>query len=286
MDNNFREHLTLGRIAAHLLTSPFHFQKVFKKEVGETPKEYLIRIRMDRAAHLLFTDRGKSIYEVALDCGFSSQSVFARAFHKRYGMRATEFRNLSPRATVRLSMPDPTIQERALGRLSETFGPSERRKFLASITVKNVKPATVIYAPTTMESEWQIIDEFQALASRAAAHDLVTGGTHYYGLMYDFPLHTPLEKCRYRVCIGVPDDMRTPSDFLRMTIGGGKHAVVPVQGNFETMIQLGFLFFGVWLRRNRYMPSDLHWFERFTRLPTTSNYPSMLREIFVPIKGA
>ncbi len=286
IERHWRENLTLEQIAAEVFMSPFHFQRIFKKETGETPKEYLTRLRIEGAVHILRADPEKSVFDVVMDCGFSSQSVFARAFHQRFGMSATEFRKLSFSEMAHLSVWDPSIHQFLLSELHRTYSPSAQKKFLASITVKRVEPINVIYAPTTMKSENHIVDAFQALANRAEAYDLVTATAEYYGLMYDFPLHTPLEKCRYKVCLSVPNEMIVHSTFYRMKIEGGKYAVFPLKGNIETMIQLAVLFFNDWLRESPYKMADLYWFERFTNLPTPKTFSTAVREFYFPLKPA
>lgn len=286
IEQHWRENLTLEQIAAEVFMSPFHFQRIFKKETSETPKEYLTRLRIDGAVHMLRAHPEKSVFDVVMDCGFSSQSVFARAFHQRFGISATEFRQLSFSELAHLPVWDPSITQFLLSESQKTYSPRVRKKFLASITVKRVEPVNVIYAPTTMKSENHIAEAFQALASRAEAHDLVTAAAGYYGLMYDFPLHTPLEKCRYKVCLSVPNEMSVDSTFYTMKIDGGKYAVFPLKGDIETMIQLAVLFFNDWLRKSPYKMAGLYWFERFATLPTLKNFSTAVREFYIPIRPA
>jgi AraC family transcriptional regulator len=283
---HWQENLTLEQIAAHVLMSPFHFQRIFKKETGETPKEYLTRLRIEGAVHLLRAFPEMSVYEVVMDSGFSSQSVFARAFHQKFGMSATEFRNLSFSEVAKLSVWDPGIRRFLLSELHTKYSPRERKKFLASVTVKRIQPIDVIYAPTTMKSEGHIADAFQSLVNHAEVYDLITPDAEYYGLMYDFALHTPLEKCRYKVCLSVPEGAVVHSKFFRMKINGGKYATFPFKGNFETMIELSLLFFNDWLSERQYTMAELRWFERFRTLPAANTYSTMMREIYIPIKPA
>jgi AraC family transcriptional regulator len=286
IERHVRENLTLKDIASRVFMSPFHFQRVFKKETGETPKEYLTRLRMERACHMLFVDEEMSLYEIALDNGFTSQSVFARAFAQKYGMSATAFRKLGIPAIAKLSVWDPVIQQLFIARIRKTFTPGRRKAFLASISVTRVEPMSVIYSPTTMKSAKQIAGEFQALANRATAFDLVPEDPEYFGLMLDFPLHSALDKCRYKACLRVADDLPVPARTHTMKIGGGKYAVFPVKGDVETMIRLAILFFNDWLKERQYIISDLYWFERFPDLPTVRTYPTTVREVYIPIRPA
>jgi AraC-like DNA-binding protein len=66
--------------AAHL--SPSHFSMLVRKETGVTFKEWLNRMRVDRAAELL-ADTDRKLAAIALECGFNDQSYFTKVF-KRY----------------------------------------------------------------------------------------------------------------------------------------------------------------------------------------------------------
>jgi AraC family transcriptional regulator len=82
---------TLAGIANY---SPFHFQKIFTEAISETPKQYVIRLRLERAAHFIKIFPNLPINEIASGCGFSSDAIFSRAFKNYYGISADQFRKL------------------------------------------------------------------------------------------------------------------------------------------------------------------------------------------------
>jgi AraC family transcriptional regulator len=84
--------LDLERLAAVACFSPFHFHRLFSAWMGETLQVFVHRLRRERAAQLLVFNRLKSISEIALECGFSSSSAFARAFKGAFGLSASEWR--------------------------------------------------------------------------------------------------------------------------------------------------------------------------------------------------
>ncbi len=85
------EDLSLTALAGRSAFSPFHLHRVFAAAAGETPKEFTLRLRLDRAAVLLLTTK-HSILDVALTCGFSCHEVFCRAFRQRFDMRPRAYR--------------------------------------------------------------------------------------------------------------------------------------------------------------------------------------------------
>jgi AraC-like DNA-binding protein len=75
--------------------SRFHFQRMFRQTMGETPGSCQRRLRLERAAyHLLQDDR--SITEIAFESGFDSLEGFSRAFRKTAGVSPSDFRRSRP----------------------------------------------------------------------------------------------------------------------------------------------------------------------------------------------
>ena len=77
--------LRLEDIARELELSSFHFARGFRNSTGQTPYQYLLDQRMERAKVLLRIGR-ESIQEIALECGFSSPVNFSRTFRQRVGI--------------------------------------------------------------------------------------------------------------------------------------------------------------------------------------------------------
>jgi len=84
--------LTLESLAEVACFSPFHFHRVFTACTGETLYQFILRLRLERAAGQVLQNPRKSITEIALDCGFSGSSAFARAFREAFGASPGEWR--------------------------------------------------------------------------------------------------------------------------------------------------------------------------------------------------
>ncbi len=83
--------LLLNEVAARVNLSPSHFSVVFSQEMGESFKDYLTRIRMERAKELLRTTNLKCA-EIAYQSGYNDPHYFSHVFHKRIGLPPQQFR--------------------------------------------------------------------------------------------------------------------------------------------------------------------------------------------------
>lgn len=72
--------------------SPSGLQRMFLKNFGVSPKQYLDKLRTDRAIRLLAENR-LSVKEIAFACGFSDEKYFSRAIKKKYGYPPARLRS-------------------------------------------------------------------------------------------------------------------------------------------------------------------------------------------------
>jgi AraC-like DNA-binding protein len=83
--------INLPDISAQANLSPYHFLRVHKLAYGETPHEFLTRLRIERAKTLLA--RGShNVTEACFEVGFSSLGSFSALFNQRVGMSPSEYR--------------------------------------------------------------------------------------------------------------------------------------------------------------------------------------------------
>ncbi len=82
---------TLAKMAAHCGIQRTQLAKVFQKLTGNTPTEYLIHIRIERAKTLL-RETDIKIIDIAFKCGYGSSQYFANTFRQAIGATPSEYR--------------------------------------------------------------------------------------------------------------------------------------------------------------------------------------------------
>jgi AraC family transcriptional regulator len=90
--DNYHRPLTLAEIAASVDLSTFHFLRVFKAAIGQTPYRYLNGVRVGRARRYLEHDE-LSVTEIAHLCGFATPSRLATAFRAETGLSPSAYRS-------------------------------------------------------------------------------------------------------------------------------------------------------------------------------------------------
>ena len=102
VDAHYAEPLDVAALAARAHTSPAHFSRRFKDTFGETPHQYVLARRIERAKHLL-RETDRSVTDISLDVGFRSLGSFSAKFKEIVGGNPTEYRR-----KVRGLSPIPT----------------------------------------------------------------------------------------------------------------------------------------------------------------------------------
>jgi AraC-like DNA-binding protein len=108
-DARYREPLDVPALARAAHLSPAHFSREFRRTFGETPHQYLLTRRMERAAALLRTT-DRSVAEVCLAVGFSSVGSFTTTFGRTFGVSPTAYRAAHPPASARARIPTCVLQ--------------------------------------------------------------------------------------------------------------------------------------------------------------------------------
>lgn len=92
LDNHYNEKISLDRIAQNMYLSPVYISKIFKEETGESPINYLIKIRLEKAKDMLLAPDPDSIKKIANDVGYEDAYHFSKLFKKYYGISPLHYR--------------------------------------------------------------------------------------------------------------------------------------------------------------------------------------------------
>ena len=91
LDSNFREDISLDRLAEIAHLNKYYLAHTFQKEYGVSPITYLNRRRIEESKYML-GNTGYSLAQISELMGFSSPSYFSQCFRKSEGLTPNEYR--------------------------------------------------------------------------------------------------------------------------------------------------------------------------------------------------
>jgi len=91
INNNYERDISLKDIARYVFLSTSYFTRAFKEEMGISPINYLLQVRVERAKELL-KDTDSRISDIALSVGFSNQQRFNDIFKKYVKLTPLQYR--------------------------------------------------------------------------------------------------------------------------------------------------------------------------------------------------
>ena len=91
INNHFSEKIKIQELARHIGISRSYLVKLVRQETGMSPQEYLITVRMRRAADLL-SRSNDPIFAIASECGYDDALAFSRVFKSKFGQNPSDYR--------------------------------------------------------------------------------------------------------------------------------------------------------------------------------------------------
>jgi len=273
-----KNELPLNKLAEIANYSPFHFQKIFKQITGETPKQFIIRIRLENSAHFLITHRHKSITEIAFDSGFASPETFSRAFKNYFRISANELRNLSPKEHITLRKSVNSKKNTDLNFFTKEYDAKYWTKYL-QVVVKKIASIRAVFVNTPLSDINKIQEGFKKIIQLADAHDLLTSDTKFIGIINP---HTGL----YQTAVTIQSYQLPPKDMSITDIEGGKFAICKIKGDIPQIFHTFHAFYELWLPKSPYRIKQSYAFEILSQNPLTKPYCNIDREIYIPIEPA
>jgi AraC family transcriptional regulator len=249
IQEHLHEPLTLEDIAQEALLSKFHFHRIFKMVTSESLTQFIQRLRIEKAANILYCESKASLTDIALNCGFSSSGYFSRVFKEHYGISPTEFRKMS-------------VQEKQQFIQTQIKGlyPLKNYNLLQEdirIEIKNVPKMHLAYIRKVYfdtKDEASIIHQvFEYIIGWGNNKGLMDKDTKIVGVIYDSLLLTPFSKYQYDACITVPDSVKDDGVVGVKDIDEGKYVILNLRNvskeEFERSI---FTLFNSWFPTSGY----------------------------------
>lgn len=214
--------LSLSTLAAKAGLSASHFHRVFTDRLGETPRAYAERLRLERAALSLSLHR-VTVKQTAADFGFRRHETFSRAFRRRFGV---------PPSAVRrgglASLP-------SLGpRRDSGHTPNQGTYSLSPTRIVFLEPINLAFIRHVGPYE-EVPDRlFRELTDWADSRG-IGGHRQLMGIGHDAPGITPPNKLRFDAAVVVPGQFEPEGRVGYQELEAGRCAFTTHIGHYRTL---------------------------------------------------
>ena len=260
--------LKLDHVAGVAAFSSFHFHRIFRGLVGETMKEYVRRLRLERAARDL-KRLDEPITQIALQAGFEAHESFTRAFGDMFG--------LSPSAYRTANKPAPS-EDHAAGYRPPDYGD------VPPVEVKELPPMRLLFLRHVGPYN-QVGATWGRLMTWAGMRGLLGPNMKLLGIVYDDPDVTPTDKVRYDAAVTVSGEVQPEGEFGVMDFPAGSYGVATHQGPYEELGKSYQRIYGGWLPKSGYQLRDVSAFEQYLNSPQNTKPEDLVTMIHVPLSA-
>ena len=271
------KNLSLEEVARVAHLSKFHFHRIFKLFTGETIADFTRRIRLEKAANLLYFNPEQSITAIAFDCGFSSSQNFAKQFSRYFGLSPTYFRqNIEKQFALEI------INKKVSTHTETSLMPPDTEKYQSmNVSIQSRPSFTIAYL--------RFVEAYDTEATKKAIQKVVDILTRHHldyssiaGIVWDNPEITNVEKCRYDIGMIIEPGDPVPDIFNIQQISGGDYAVYRCEVS-DNNLEQPWDDFVAWLLYSGYLPSLEPGYEVFHHYDLKNLNVPWLMDICLPV---
>lgn len=290
IEANLHQPITLSELADVANFSKYHFNRIFQAIVGETPFQFILRVRLEKSAMLLLANKAESISEIAYKCGFSDLAIFSRNFKNYFKQSASAYR-ISKFQNSNLSQTDSKYHQNEQQAASyfcpelQTIKWRTNMKLNKSVEVKELPKMNLAYIRHIgpYKGDDKLFERlWNKLFTWAGPRGLL-GGKDFKSLViyHDDPNVTIEDKLRMSVCITVPYGTKLDGEVGTMELEAAKYMVARFEVDASQFQEAWEWVYGQWFPTSGYQPDDKPCFEMYPEEPKDGKF---VVDICVPVK--
>ncbi len=213
------EAISLRQLAEVAHFSACHFHRIFRGMVGESLKQHIRRLRLERAAvHLKNT--ADPVLHIALDAGYETHESFTRAFRAMFGESPSAFRKANRQLSYQ-AVPSGVHYVSGGGMPDCRFGADGPPP---DVRIRTIEPIRVAFVRHVGPYD-EVAPAWQQLMAWAGRRGLLGPNAAALGIVHDDPDVTAGGKIRYDACLVVDHRCRGEGNVGVQEIRGGEYAV-------------------------------------------------------------
>ena len=272
--------LGLQELAGLACFSPYHFHRIFKGMVGESVKEHIRRLRLERAASQLKLGSAP-VTRIAFDAGYESHEAFTRSFRAVFSVSPSQYR-LSNKSNISTAAPSGLHYRD--GKAVSNFKTTEPGGNSMKVKIEHKEPIRVAFMRhvgpyAEVGATW---DKFLPVLGKEG---LLGGDVLILGICHDDPEVTPQDKIRYDACVSVDESFVPEGDIGVQVIPGGEYAVTTHFGPYHKLGETYTKLLGQWLPRSGRELLSAPCFEVYLNDPQSTEPEDLITDIYAPLKS-
>ena len=279
IDHHLESTISLDEIALNACFSKFHFLRIFQAIVGETPTQYVLRMRLEKAASRMLMAPETSVGDIAHQYGFSDVSVFSRNFKKYFQYAPSEFKH-HYQSSKNTSYPNS--KNRQMSKVLPQYFCRETNNQHLQKTMDLIKEITVQTFPKVTLAYKRKLGPYKGndttyqqhreeLFAWAASKNLLQHELFSYLILYhDNPNTTLNDTQKMSLSVTVPPTTSTEGDIGKMELDEGPYLVCKCELTAQDFPKVWNWIYGHWFPNSKYIPAEKPYFERYIEQPVGS----------------
>jgi AraC family transcriptional regulator len=271
IESHLDEPLTIKQVCQITHFSEYHFQRIYGYMTGECLYGFIKRLRLEKAAYMLLSDKERSILDIALEVGFSNQAAYAKAFRAKYGMSSSNYRNsngiMSKTNSVKNYLYDKNTKINPM-----------------SVEIRKENVIKLIYTRYTgaYKGDGELFSQlFHKLYQWANQRKLITESSRWFVIYHDFGDETEEENLRLSVCMSVDRNVAVNGEVGFFTLHEGQYAMGRFMVESSEFEKAWHYMYSNWLPRSGYKTDDRFSLEHYPKVKEQND--KRLVEIYIPI---
>ncbi len=271
VEKHLYEPVTIHDIAKASSYSAYHFSRIFKSLVGDSPKEYLRKRRLTVAATRLLKE-DTSILDLAIQCQFESQEAFTRAFKQLFSMTPGQYRK--EQDPFRLIYKDQ-FSPHMLHHLQNSLVMVPT--IIAREAMKTVGiPMRYNNDDLDLKKLWGAFRPYKDTIPNRV-------GTDVFGIYEDYQENDEGNEFTYVCSVKVNDYSDIPQGMVKRDIAAQLYARFDHKGPIASLEDTLKYIWGSWLPKSKFEYVEKPDFELYAEGFNDAN-PENILQIFIPIK--
>jgi AraC family transcriptional regulator len=265
INTNLGEHLDIEKLASISNFSVFHFHRIMRAHLDEPLYAYIIRLRLEAAAHMLKHSLDP-VSDIAYSVGYDTPAAFINAFGRRFGISPGEYR-----------------AGNAISITKENSINNKKIEIMKEPKIKEIKPQKVIYYQCSGEYSESAKVAWETLCDFMKKKKLWGFGTKFIGISYDDPTITEASKLRYEACITIKKEVQPEGKIGVKQLAGGKYAIFRHNGPYEKFSETYNYIFSNWMTEKKAELRNVPCFELYVNSPDKAKPENLKTDIYIPI---